>query len=101
MRRPRERRADDARAAQHGAAGQAQAADSIQAAYRKAAKELRNATDNPQVPNEGIVAALTGLASAYGRLATAAQAEDEGAYESARRAVDRGKTRLKRALRAV
>ena len=92
--RPRCASADTAR-------GQAQAASSLRAAYSKAARSLRNATDNPQVPNDAIVAALTGLANAYGRLATAAQAENEAAYEAARRAIADGKDRLKGALSAV
>jgi hypothetical protein len=83
------------------ARGQAQAASSLRAAYSKAARSLRNATDNPQVPNDAIVAALTGLANAYGRLATAARAENEAAYEAARRTIADGKDRLKDALSAV
>ena len=83
------------------ARGQAQAASSLRAAYSKAARSLRNATDNPQVPNDAIVAALTGLATAYGRLATAARAEDEAAYAAARGRIRDGQKRLNDALRAV
>jgi hypothetical protein len=85
------------------AAAQAQAARSLQAAYRKAAGSLRNATDNPQVSagNDAIVASLTGLANAYGRLATAARAENEAAYESARARIADGERRLSKALAAV
>jgi hypothetical protein len=85
------------------AAAQAQAARSLQAAYRKAAGALRNATDNPQVSgaNDAIVAALTGLANSYGRLATAARAENEAAYRTARDRIADGEKRLKDALKAV
>jgi len=83
------------------ARGQAQAASSLRAAYSKAARSLRNATDNPQVSNGAVVAALTGLATAYGRLATAARAENEAAYAAARGRINDGQKRLKDALRAV
>jgi hypothetical protein len=83
------------------ARGQAQAARSLQAAYRKAAGSLRNVTDNPQVSNAAIVAALNALANAYGRLATAAQAENEAAYAAARGRIADGERRVKQALKAV
>jgi hypothetical protein len=83
------------------ARGQAQAARSLQAAYRKAAGSLRNATDNPQVSNAAIVAALNALANAYGRLATAAQAQNEAAYAAARARIADGERRVKQALKAV
>jgi hypothetical protein len=83
------------------AAGQAEAASSLQGAYRKAARSLRNATNNPQVSNGAIVAALNGLASTYGRLATAARAENEAAYAAARRKIADGEQRVRKALGAV
>jgi hypothetical protein len=83
------------------ARGQAQAASSLRAAYRKAAGSLRNVTDNPQVPNAAIVGALNAVANAYGRLASAAQAENEAAYAAARGRIADGETRLKRTLKAV
>jgi flagellar biosynthesis/type III secretory pathway protein FliH len=83
------------------ARGQAQAATSLQAAYRKAARSLRAATRNPQVPNAAIVTALNALANAYARLASAAQAENEAAYEAARDRIADGEARLKAALKAV
>ena len=54
------------------------------------AGSLRGATDNPQVSNDAIVAALKGLADAYGRLATAARAERRGGLRSRTRP-DRGR----------
>jgi hypothetical protein len=83
------------------ARGQAQAARSLRATYRRAAGSLRNVTDNPQVSNAAIVAALNALANAYGRLATAAQAENEAAYAAARARIADGEKRLKQALEAV
>jgi hypothetical protein len=83
------------------AAGQAEAASSLGAAYRKAARSLRGATDNPQVANGALVAALTGLANAYGRLSTAARAEDDAAYAAARRKIADGEKRLRKELGAV
>ena len=83
------------------AAGQAEAARALQAAYRKAARSLRGATDNPQVSNAPVVAALNGLASAYGRLAAAARAEDETGYAAARGRIAGGEKRLREALDAV
>jgi hypothetical protein len=83
------------------ARGQAQAARSLRATYRRAAGSLRNVTDNPQVSNAAIVAALNALANAYGRLATAAQAENEAAYAAARARIADGERRVKQALKAV
>jgi len=83
------------------ARGQAEAASSLQAAYRKAARRLSDATDNPQVPNAAIVAALNSLANGYGRLAKAAQVENEPAYAAARGRISDGQQRLKDALKAV
>jgi Protein kinase domain len=83
------------------AAAQAQAATALEGAYRKAARSLRGATDNPQVSNGAVVAALNDLANAYGRLATAARAEDEAAYGAARGRIRDGEQRLKAALKAV
>jgi Protein kinase domain len=82
-------------------AAQAEAATSLQAAYRTAARSLRGATDNPQVSNDAIVAALKGLADAYGRLATAARAENGAAYAAARGKIAAGEQRLRKALAAV
>jgi Protein kinase domain len=83
------------------AAAQAQAATALQAAYGKAGRSLRGATHNPQVANGAVVAALTGLANAYARLASAARAENEAAYAAARHRITAAERRLKDALKAV
>jgi hypothetical protein len=87
-------------AAAKTSSAQASAATALQTAYRKARNSLRHATADPQLAdsNADIVAALTGLAAGYGRLARAARDEDSSAYERASRDIDSGERQLKQAL---
>jgi hypothetical protein len=79
---------------------QADAAVALAAAYRKAARDLARVSTSPvdQGANAQIVAALTRIADAYAKAASAARNGDEAAYSAAGRAVSRGGTALARAF---
>ncbi|MEX2197135.1 MAG: serine/threonine-protein kinase [Thermoleophilaceae bacterium] len=83
--------------------GQARAAGNLQQAYRQAAQALEEAPAGPAAAgaNAAIVSALADTASAYERLAAAANRGERGRYSSARAAVGRGEQRVQRAVQTL
>jgi serine/threonine protein kinase len=84
-------------------AGQASAAQRIAHAFSTAARELAQ-TPPPPAAGEAhpkILAAVRGLSTAYGRLASAARSNDSGAYARAKTDVATGSGALQDALRGL
>lgn len=84
-------------------AGQARAASSLSAAYRRASRSLSGLSVSPAVrgANTALVAALEKTEAAYARLAAAARRGSRGGYNVAREDVRAGEAAVKRALRQV
>jgi hypothetical protein len=81
-------------------AKQAAAARSLQGAYRKAAASLRGGELSPadRGANKRLVAALGGLAKAYGQAATAAKNNNKAGFKRAGASVNRAQQELSGAL---
>jgi serine/threonine-protein kinase len=82
---------------------QADAAHGLADSYGKAAGSMRTAPFGPaeRTANEAIVASMSGVQHAYGRLGSAAANNDSGAYKSASSAVQKAETRLNDALKQL
>jgi hypothetical protein len=81
---------------------QATASASLAGTYRRSASFLAglSAPASLEGANESVVAALRRVAGAYRQLAAAAASQDSGAYETARRAVQRAEATLGQRLEA-
>jgi hypothetical protein len=96
-------RADAALRRANTPGAQAEAARRLQAAYRRAAQTLRDQQVNPADagPNARLVAALAGVAKAYGQAASAAADASRPRYQQARQATSRAQGELDEALEGL
>ena len=79
---------------------QARAARGLRSAYSSAATRIGHVTPSPmgRPAHAALVAALRDTATAYGALASAADAQDNGAYDAASKRVDAAERRLDAAI---
>jgi len=82
---------------------QAAATEDLAAAHRRAARSLQSASAPPELQqaNESVIRVLGRVASAYGALAAAADAQDPAAYEAGQAAVRRTEARLQQRLARI